>query len=294
MGLLCLTLELRGLPALKHLRLDNLAPASISVPEGCQLHKSWDDVIFYPEGQQFEAFRVDSWLAKSLWEDLPLPLSSFQLTTNAETTPAGLEALQSIFTTCTSFESVLLQPGKGGFTIEISSTDQGWNACLQPKSLSILTMDGCSLRILDGQSSWESLVLYNVDSGLLELLLPSTSALLSNLKDFCMYTQDTRGPFLVQLQLVMSRSGRACRIWSCMRGDHNAQPHKYLLTSLSGLRELHGFESPRRAAAAKPVSSACIARACCQGPSMSKHFRWSGLTGAYVSNGLRPDIIGEI
>lgn len=199
-------------------------------------------------------------------------------------TPAGLETLHSILPAFPFFECVsLLLPrfGQDDLPIEVSSKDQLWSGFLQAKVLSIYTLEGCSIRDMDGQTSWENLVLYNVRSGL-ELLLPSVPALLSNLKDYCICTLDTRGPLLVQLLLEMSTLRRACGLWSCKDNDRDARMTRSFPTTLSDSQNLEGSESKTRCGCQAYIRYLHRRRVLPRGFNF-RLFQWTPLRNTYVT-----------
>ena len=154
-------------------------------------------------------------------------------------------------------------------------------ASFRQRSLSIYTLEGCSIRDMDGQTSWENLVLYNVRSGL-ELLLPSVPALLSNLKDYCICTLDTRGPLLVQLLLEMSTLRRACGLWSCKDNDRDARMTRSFPTTLSDSQNLEGSESKTRCGCQAYIRYLRRRRVLPRGFNF-RLFQWTPLRNTYVT-----------
>ena len=213
------TLDVRELPALKHLHLENVAPRKILAPEGCQLHASWDEEAPADD----EAWR--EWLRSSLWTAMTPRLASFWLRSSG-LSAEDEETVRELLSRHSPADISLELESFGSQEDAIVISNERWQALLKAKSLRIWAHSSLSVQVSDCRPSWDYLCL-ECDAELC-LRMDNVKDCLQNLTDLMICCPSFRGPVILQIASELTSLGRQ---W-CVTPIPTAHGDMYHLTTV--------------------------------------------------------------
>lgn len=172
-----IALDVSDLSALRHLHIENFAPATVLGPANCTLHASWDD----KNPKSCLDGRSD-WLKSGLWASLNIPLSSLWFRAAETEDPRGdEEALQSFMSSVHPIDHVSVELSEfGNDENPVQLSQDLWAGLLGAKNVRIIATYDCAIHLLEHNPAWANFAL---DSCQTDLRVRSFPGLLDGLQD---------------------------------------------------------------------------------------------------------------
>ena len=197
-----IALDVSKLGALRHLHIENFAPATVLGPANCTLHASWD-----AEDPNVSLHARDNWLNSGLWASLNIPLSSFWFRAAHTEEPRGdEEALQRFMSSVHPLDHVSIElPEFGNADVPVQMSQELWSGLLGAKNVHIRTTLDCAIHLLEHNPSWANFLLNGTQA---DLRVESVHGLLVGLEDLtvcCTFC----GPVCLQMAKELEKMDRA-------------------------------------------------------------------------------------
>lgn len=224
-------IDLSALPNLKHLHLQNFAPGSVHVPQGCQLHAAWvkaDDTLLF----------LRQWLGSSnVWKGQQNPLASLCVVTPE---PLGELAMAHL-------KEVLGNVQEGGF-IYLSAPSLGTEQ--EPLLISASSCQGlacatrvrieckaiCSINVTGIKPGWANLKL---SAPAIYLKSDDIAALVCGLDAFVIRSIDFHGATGLQMAEELTKLGHAYKI--VVKGFEDGRPDEFSFRTILNNVEAKAF-----------------------------------------------------
>jgi len=207
-----IALDVSELGALRHLHIENFAPATILGPANCTLHASWDDENpnTFPDGRS-------DWLKSGLWASLNIPLSSFWLRAGEmDWAKEDEETLQRLMSSIHPGDLVSMElPEFGTDENPVQLSQELWSGLLGAKNVRIATTKQCCVHLLEHNPSWVNFALESF--GHAGLQVGSIPGLLDSLEDMAIYCKCFCGPLSLQIAKKLEDMDREWYVYSWVR-----------------------------------------------------------------------------
>ena len=198
-------IDVSSLHALKHMRIENLAPRELHVPDGCLLHIVWDK-------NRTNGSKFVQWAnVQSLWQARGNHLGSLQVYhKGGDFQMDKMMALKELLTSDQELKYISL------WFPELGNEKQPF--LVDPNSCQMLALAErvrfysgkvCSIRVVDMQPRWSNL---SIDAARVNLEVEDTAALVCSLDNFWIKGVTTLGLFSLSMMHELHRLDRKCSV----------------------------------------------------------------------------------
>ena len=225
-------MDVSALHALKHVRIENFAPRTLHVPDGCLLHVVWDD-------ESTDRSKFARWArVQSLWQAQPNRLGS--LNVHCQAGEVNMTALKSMSTGDQELEYISLWiPELGNekepFLVDLDSCQM----LALAERVRFRSAKVCSIRVVDMQPKWKDL---SIDASRVRLEVEDTAALVLCLDNFWIEGVTIHGLSILRIVHELHQSDRNCTVSTQSGVDAEGAPPGFSFGTLLDKAAKEKFE----------------------------------------------------
>ena len=195
-------IDVSSLRALKHVRIENVAPRKLDVPDGCLLHVVWDENS--TDGSKFRRWSH----VRSLWQAQPNRLGSLQIC--CHDSELNMSVLKTLLTGDQELSYISLcipklSNGSQPFSVDPSSCQ----TLALAERVRFRSEKMCSIRVTSMQPKWTNL---SIDAAKVNLEVEDTAALVRSLDNFWIRGFESHGFSSLSMVHELHQSGRKCSV----------------------------------------------------------------------------------